>query len=93
LNLLQRIAGAVIGVVLFVLALVFASVLFAAVAVLALAAWGWLMWRTRHLPRGSAHGGAGAAGSTRSGDRTGSGTVIEGEYRVEREVRRLDDAR
>jgi len=73
LNLFQRIAGAVLGVVLFVLALVFASVIFAVVAVLALALWAWLLWRTRNLAR------------------RGQGTVIEGEYRVERETRRLDD--
>jgi protein-S-isoprenylcysteine O-methyltransferase Ste14 len=83
LNLLQRVAGGVIAVVLFVLALVFASVLFAAVAVLALAAWAWLLWRTRHLPRRGVRDGPGTA--------KGSGTVIEGEYRVEREVRRIDD--
>lgn len=91
MNLLQRIVGGVIAVVLFALALVFASVIFAVVAVLALVAWGWLMWRTRHLTRRSARGGAGTAGPTRSGNSTGSGTVIEGEYRVEREVRRIDD--
>jgi len=73
LNLLQRVAGAVVGVVFFVLALVFASVIFAVVAVLALALWAWLLWRTRNLPK------------------RGQGTVIEGEYRVERETRRLDD--
>jgi CDP-diglyceride synthetase len=77
LNLLQRVAGAVVGVVLFVLALVFASVIFAVAAVLALALWAWLLWRTRNLPR------------RRPG--SGGGTVIEGEYRVERETRRLDD--
>ena len=91
MNLLQRVVGGVIAVVLFALALVFASVIFAVVAVLALVAWGWLMWRTRHLPRGSARGGAGTAGGTRSGAGAGSGTVIEGEYRVERDVRRIDD--
>jgi membrane protein implicated in regulation of membrane protease activity len=79
LNLLQRIAGGVLAVVLFVLALVFASVVFAVVAVIALLFWAWLLWRTRHLPRRP----AGKPGAT--------GTVIEGEYRVEREVRRLDD--
>lgn len=73
MNLLQRLAGAVLGVVLFVLALVFASVLLAVAAVLALAIWAWLWWRTRDLPK------------------RGRGTVIEGEYRVESEVRRLDE--
>ena len=73
MNLLQRVAGAVVGVIFFVLALVFASVIFAVAAVLALAIWAWLWWRTRNLPR------------------RGQGTVIEGEYRVESETRRLDD--
>ena len=91
MNLLQRIAGAVIGVVLFVLALVFASVILAVAAAIALLVGAWLWWRTRNLPRGSARGGADAAGLNRSGDGPGSGTVIEGEYRVEREVRRIDD--
>lgn len=86
MSLFQRIAGAVPGVLLFVLALVFASVVFAVVAVLALAAWAWLWWRTRSLPR---HRGAGTFRGTRNG--AGSGTVIEGEYRVEREVRRIDE--
>lgn len=91
MNLLQRVVGGVLAVVLFVLALVFASVLFAVVAVLALAVWAWLLWRTRHLPRRTAR--AGTTGSARSATGTGtsSGTVIEGEYRVEREVRRIDD--
>jgi len=73
LNLLQRVAGAVVGVVFFVLALVFASVIFAVVAVLALAIWAWLLWRTRNLPKRE------------------QGTIIEGEYRVERDTRRLDE--
>ena len=81
MNLLQRIAGALIGVVLFVLALVFASVILAVAGAIALVAGAWLWWRTRNLPRP----GPGA----RPG--SGGGTVIEGEYRVEREVRRLDD--
>jgi len=79
LNLIARVAGTLLGVLLFVVALVFASVVFAGVAALALAVWAWLMWRTRHLPRRATR----APGST--------GTVIEGEYRVEREVRRIDD--
>jgi len=83
LNLLQRIAGAVVGVVLFVLALVFTSVILAIAGAIALVVGAWLWWRTRNLPRGGARGGPGAG--------KGSGTVIEGEYRVEREVRRLDD--
>jgi membrane protein implicated in regulation of membrane protease activity len=81
LNLLARVAGAVLGVLLFVAAFIFASVIFAVVAVIALMIWAWLWWRTRHLPRRGAGGHAPGA----------AGTVIEGEYRVEREVRRLDE--
>ena len=77
MNLFQRIAGAVLGVVLFVLALVFASVILAVAGAIALLVGAWLWWRTRNLPR------------PRPG--SGGGTVIEGEYRVEREVRRIDD--
>jgi len=76
LNLVLRVAGAVLGVLLFVLAFVFASVIFAVVAVIALVLWAWLWWRTRELRR--------AAEQSR-------GAIIEGEYRVERETRRLDD--
>jgi sugar phosphate permease len=85
LNLLQRIAGAVVGTVLFVLALVFASVILAVAGAIALVVGAWLWWRTRNLPRPGGRAGTG------SGGRASSGTVIEGEYRVEREVRRLDD--
>ena len=83
MNLLQRIAGAVIGVVLFVLALVFASVILAVAAAIALVVGAWLWWRTRNLPRPGIGSGPGSS--------TGGGTVIEGEYRVEREIRRLDE--
>ena len=81
MNLLVRVAGTVLGVLLFVAALILASVVFAGVAAIALVVWAWLLWRTRHLPRREAGGRAPGAG----------GTVIEGEYRVEREVRRIDD--
>ncbi len=50
-GLLQRVAGVALGIVLFVAAAVFASVILAIVAVLALLAWAWLYWRTRKLPR------------------------------------------
>lgn len=81
MNLLQRIAGAVIGVVLFVLALIFASLILAVAGAIVLVVGAWLWWRTRNLPRPRPGPGPGSGG----------GTVIEGEYRVEREVRRLDD--
>ena len=76
LNLLQRIVGAMLGIALFIAAFIFASVLLAIAATAALLIWGWLWWRTREIRR--------AAGE-------GDNVVIEGEYRVERESRRLDD--
>lgn len=79
MNLLQRIAGAALGVVLFVLALIFTSVLLAVAGGIALGVWAWLAWKTRRLRR-----------EARPADAAG-GAVIEGEYRVEREVRRIDD--
>jgi hypothetical protein len=71
--LIQRLAGAVLGILLLVLAFVFTSVILAVAAVVALLLFAWLWWRTRNLPK------------------RGRGTVIEGEYRVEREAGRLDD--
>ena len=81
MNLLQRVVGALVGIVLFIAAFFFASVVLAVAAILALLVWGWLMWRTRDLRREMERA---------SKD---DGTVIEGEYRVEREVRRIDDER
>ena len=76
MNFLQRAAGAIVGIVLLVAAFVFASVIIAVAAILALIIWGWLMWRTRHLRRDFERA---------------DGAVIEGEYRVERETRRIDN--
>jgi hypothetical protein len=76
LNVLQRIAGIALGLVLFVLAFIFTSVVLAAAGGIALGVWAWLAWKTRGMRRQ-----AGRA----------QGSVIEGEYRVEREVKRLDD--
>jgi hypothetical protein len=75
-NVLLRVVGLIAGVALFIAAFIFASVIFAVGAVLALILWGWLMWRTRHLRREMERR---------------DGTVIEGEYRVERNVRRIDE--
>lgn len=74
--MLQRIVGFVIGIALLIAAVIFASVIFAVAAILALIIWGWLMWRTRHLRREMERADA---------------TIIEGEYRVEREVQRIDE--
>lgn len=51
-SLIQRVAGIALGVVLFIAALVFASVILAVAAVIALLVWAWLWWRTRKLPQG-----------------------------------------
>jgi len=51
-------------------------VMLAIAATLALVIWGWLWWRTREIRR--------AAGE-------GDNVVIEGEYRVERETRRIEE--
>jgi hypothetical protein len=50
-GLIQRAAGIALGVVLFVAAVVFASVLLAVAAVIGLLVWAWLWWRTRNLPQ------------------------------------------
>lgn len=76
MNVLQRIVGIAVGVVLFILAIIFASVLLAVAGGVALGVWAWLLWKTRKLRREAEKRG---------------GTVVEGEYRVEREVRRIDD--
>jgi hypothetical protein len=75
-NLIQRIAGIAIGLVLFVLAFIFTSVILAAAGGIALGVWAWLAWKTRGLRRKV---------------KAAEGTVVEGEYRVERETRRIDD--
>ena len=47
-GLLQRVAGAALGIILFVAAAVFASVFLAIAAAAALVLWIWLWWRTRN---------------------------------------------
>lgn len=76
MSLLQRIVGAALGLVLFVLAFIFASVVLAVAGGVALGVWAWLAWKTRKIRRDTT---------------TGDPSVIEGEYRVEREVTRIDD--
>ena len=76
--MLQRIVSFILGIALLIAAFFFASVIFAIAAILALIIWGWLMWRTRHLRREM---------------KRAEGSVIEGEYRVEREVHRIDEER
>ena len=76
MNVLQRIIGIALGLVLFVLAFIFASVILAAAGGIALGVWAWLAWKTRKIRREM---------------EKDDPSVIEGEYRVEREVRRIDD--
>lgn len=55
-GLAQRVVGAALGIVLFIAAAVFASVIFAFVAALGLVVWAWLWWRSRNLPRRAGKG-------------------------------------
>ena len=73
---LQRILGAALGIALFVVLFIFAGALLAVATGVGLGVWAWLAWKTRKLRREMAKA---------------EGTVVEGEYRVERETRRLDD--
>lgn len=73
---LTQIAGALLGLVLFAAALIFTSLVLAVAGGIALVLWVWLWWKMRGLRREAAKAGA---------------SVIEGEYRVERETRRIDD--
>jgi ABC-type bacteriocin/lantibiotic exporter with double-glycine peptidase domain len=79
MTLLQRILGALVGIVLVVVGLVFAWMVLVVAAALALVIWGWLWWRTRELRR-----------AVERGERRG-GVIVEGEYRVEREERRIGE--
>ena len=70
--------GLAIGLILLAFALVFTSFLLAVFAALAMVLGAWFWWRTRHLRRRT---------------REAKGVTIEGEYREERDVRRLDEPR
>jgi len=78
LSRIQQFLAALIAVALFLAGLVFASVLFAVAAIVALIFWGWMWWRMRKLRR--TVDSALRRGAIREGT-----TIIEGEYRVERE--------
>ncbi len=78
-RLLQRALGLLVGLLLLAAALIWASIILAVAAALAIVIGAWLWWRTRELRRREAQEGP---------------VVVEGEYREEREVsRRLDDRR
>ena len=74
MNILQRLIGLVLALALTLAAVVFASVVLALAAAIAVVLGAWLWWRGRQLRR--------------EVERSG-GAVIEGEYRVESEVRRI----
>jgi hypothetical protein len=78
LDLLQRTLGFLLGLALLAAALLYASLILAVAAALAMVIGAWLWWHARKLRRGAGEGGS---------------VVIEGEYRVERESRRLDGPR
>ncbi|HTQ76564.1 MAG TPA: hypothetical protein VMI15_00935 [Burkholderiales bacterium] len=78
MRLLQRALGFVAAIVLLAAALVYASLILAIAAALAIVIGTWLWWRSRELRR-----------QVRGAAERGEGVVVEGEYRIERE--RLDD--
>ena len=80
MQVLLRLATAIVWIVLLVAAFIFTSVILAVAAIVALMLWGWIMWRTRHLRRAV----------TRAAEE-GEHVVIEGEYAVERENTRTKD--
>jgi heme A synthase len=75
--ILQRLIGIAAVLLLGVAALIFASIILALGTAIALVLGGWLWWRSRRLSRNN----------------RGGGTVIEGEFRVEDEVQRLEERR
>ena len=75
-NFLQRAAALAVGLVLTIAALIFASVILAVAAAIAIVLGGWLWWRTRHVRRELRRVDLEA----REGRRQ-DGAVVEGEYR------------
>lgn len=74
--MIARIFGFAVGVVLFAIALVFASVLALVAGVVVIVVWIYLYWRLRKLQKEAA-------------SRPGA-VVIEGDYRVERDDHTID---
>jgi hypothetical protein len=70
---LQKAAALAVGIVLAIAALIFASVVLALAAAVAIVVGGWLWWRTRHIRRELRR----QAGEAQRRE----GAVIEGEYR------------
>jgi hypothetical protein len=76
LTFLQRLGGVLIAIALTIAALIFASVILAVAAAIAIVVGGWLWWRTRDVRRELKRRDLDAADTER-----GEGAVIEGEYR------------
>ena len=83
--LLKRLLGALAAIALMVAAFFLVSILLAVAGVVALALWGWLSWRARHRLRAQPAGAANVPDAQRPGE------VIEGEYRVERDLQRIGE--
>jgi len=83
----QKLVAAVAGAGIFVLALMFSVVLFAVVATVGLAVWGWVWWKTRELRKRMREQMAqqGQAQTQANGARD-EGLVLEGEVIREGEV-------
>jgi len=64
MNVLQRIVGAVLGLLFVVAVFVFTSLILAGLLAVGIAVWGWLWWRTRGLRR-AGRGGAVVEGEYR----------------------------
>jgi uncharacterized iron-regulated membrane protein len=75
-NFLQRAAALAVGLILTIAALIFASVILAVAAAVAIVLGAWLWWRTRDVRRELRRRGLHAADVERT-----EGAVIEGEYR------------
>ncbi len=77
LTFLQRLGGVLVAIVLTIAALIFASVILAVAAAIAIVVGGWLWWRTRDVRRELRRRNLeGTADIERA-----EGAVIEGEYR------------
>ena len=76
LNFLQRLGGLLVAVALTIAALIFASVILAVAAAIAIVLGGWLWWRMRDVRRELRRRDLGSADIERA-----ESAVIEGEYR------------
>ena len=77
LTFLQRLGGVLIAVALTIAALIFASVILAVAAAIAIVVGGWLWWRTRDVRRELRRRDLESTADVARAE----GAVIEGEYR------------